>query len=128
MTFVLFLLCVQVFCSRSVDGSLATVRTVLTVKGKIGAASLIGFAEVFVWFVIVQEAIGRGGTNLWVAGFYAGGFAAGTYAGGKLAEKFLKGILDVQIVTSARNDRLVGAIREAASAYPSSTSTARIRG
>lgn len=113
ITFVLFLLCVQVFCCRIVDVSLATVRTVLTVKGRIGAASLIGFAEVFVWFVIVQEAVGSGGVNLWVAVFYAGGFAAGTYAGGKLAERFLKGIFDVQIVTSARNDQLVSAIREA---------------
>jgi uncharacterized protein YebE (UPF0316 family) len=113
ITLVLLFLCVQVFCCRIVDVSLGTVRTILTVKGKIGVASLIGFVEVFVWFVIVQAAISKGGTSLWVAVFYAGGFAAGTYVGGKLAEKFLKGILDVQIVTSARNSNLIDAVRDA---------------
>ena len=113
ITVILLLLCLQVFCCRIVDVSLGTVRTILTVKGKVGIAATIGFVEVFVWFVIVQAAISKGGTSLWVALFYAGGFAAGTYVGGKLAEKFMKGILDVQIVTSIRNDRLIGAVRDA---------------
>ncbi len=113
ITWVLFLLCIQVFCCRIVDVSLGTVRTILTVKGKIGTASVIGFIEVFVWFVIVQAAISNGGTSLWVALFYAGGFAAGTYAGGKLANRFLKGILDIQIVTSSKNEKLIDAVRNA---------------
>lgn len=109
----MFLLCIQVFCCRIVDVSLGTVRTILTVKGKIGIASLIGFVEVFVWFVIVQAAISKGGTNLWVALFYAGGFGTGTYVGGKLADRFMKGILDVQIITSAKNSHLIDAVRDA---------------
>lgn len=113
MSWTLFLLCIQVFCCRIVDVSLGTVRTIVTVKGKIGVASIIGFVEVFVWFVIVQAAISEGGTSWWVALFYAGGFAAGTYIGGKLANHFLKGILDIQIVTSTKNQRLVDAIRDA---------------
>lgn len=113
MSWTLFLLCIQVFCCRIVDVSLGTVRTIVTVKGKIGVASIIGFVEVFVWFVIVQAAISKGGTSWWVALFYAGGFAAGTYIGGKLANHFLKGILDIQIVTSTKNQRLVDAIRDA---------------
>ncbi len=113
MSWVLFLLCVQVFLCRIVDVSLGTVRTIVTVKGQIGVAAIIGFVEVFVWFVIVQAAISKGGNSLWVALFYAGGFAAGTYAGGKLANRFLKGILDIQIVTSSKNNKLVEAIRHA---------------
>jgi uncharacterized protein YebE (UPF0316 family) len=109
----MFLLCIQVFCCRIVDVSLGTVRTIVTIKGKIGTASIIGFVEVFVWFVIVQAAISKGGTSLWVALFYAGGFAAGTYVGGKLAERFMKGILDIQIVTSSKNSQLIDAIRAA---------------
>jgi uncharacterized protein YebE (UPF0316 family) len=113
VSWVLFLLCVQVFLCRIVDVSLGTVRTILTVKGKIGTASVIGFVEVFVWFVIVQAAISRGGDSLWVALFYAGGFGAGTYIGGKLADRFMKGILSIQIVTSSKNDALVSAVRDA---------------
>ena len=113
MSMVLFILCIQVFFCRIVDVSLATVRTILTVKGKIGTASIIGFVEVFVWFVIVQAAISKGGTSIWVALFYAGGFGAGTYIGGKLADRFLKGILNIQIVTSSKNEALVDAVRNA---------------
>jgi uncharacterized protein YebE (UPF0316 family) len=109
----LFLLCAQVFACRIVDVSLGTVRTILTVKDKIAAASAIGFVEVFVWFVIVRTALDSGEDSLWVAIAYAGGFAAGTYAGGKLAGKFLKGILNVQIVTSTKDDSLVQNIRDA---------------
>jgi uncharacterized protein YebE (UPF0316 family) len=110
---VLFLLCIQVFCCRIVDVSLGTVRTIVTVKGKIGLASIIGFVEIFVWFVIVQAAISKGGTSLWGAISYASGFAAGTYVGGKLANRFIKGILDIQIVTSSKNEKLVAAVRDA---------------
>lgn len=109
----LFLLCLQVFFCRIVDVALGTVRTIVTVKGRIGLASVIGFFEIFVWFVIVQAAISRGGSSLWVALSYAGGFATGTYVGGIAADRVLKGILDIQIVTSSKNDRLVEAIRSA---------------
>ncbi|MEL4107025.1 DUF5698 domain-containing protein [Oscillospiraceae bacterium WX1] len=109
----LFLLCIQVFFCRIVDVSLGTVRTILTVKGKIASASAIGFVEIFVWFVIVQAAISKGGSSLFVALSYAGGFAAGTWAGGRLANTFLRGFLDIQIVTSTKNDRLVEAIQSA---------------
>jgi uncharacterized protein YebE (UPF0316 family) len=102
-----------VICCRIVDVSLGTIRTILTVKGKIAVASFIGFVEVFVWFVIVQAAISRGGDSLWVALAYAGGFAAGTYIGGKLAVQFMKGFLDVQIITSTKNNRLIDDIRDA---------------
>lgn len=110
---VLFLLCLQVFFCRIVDVSLGTVRTILTVKDKVGTASIIGFVEIFVWFVIVQAAISRGGDSWWVALAYAAGFAAGTYAGGKLATRFMKGILDIQIVTSSKNEDLIDAVRDA---------------
>lgn len=113
ISWALLLLCVQVFSCRIVDVSLGTVRTIMTVKGKIGTASIIGLVEVFVWFVIVEAAISKGGTSLWVALFYAGGFAVGTYVGGKLADRVMKGILDIQIVTSSKNNALINAIREA---------------
>lgn len=109
----LLLLCLQVFFCRIVDVSLGTVRTIMTVKDKIIAAAIIGFVELFVWFVIVQAAISRGGNSIWVALFYAGGFAVGTFIGGKLAARFMKGILDIQIVTSSKNSALINAIREA---------------
>lgn len=110
---VILILCIQVFLCRIVDVSLGTVRTILTVKGKILAASVIGFVELFVWFVIVRNALDSGEDSLWVAVSYAAGFASGTYVGGLLANKYLKGILDIQIVTSSKNNRLITELRNA---------------
>ena len=42
------MLCVKIFFVRILDVSLGTLRTIITVKGKILVASLIGFIEMFV--------------------------------------------------------------------------------
>ena len=50
----LFILCLKVFFVRIIDVSMGTCRTIVTVKGKKLLASLIGFFEVFIWFIGVQ--------------------------------------------------------------------------
>ena len=50
-------LCIKIFLVRIIDVSLGTARTIIMVKGKSLVASLIGFVEVFVWFVIAREAL-----------------------------------------------------------------------
>lgn len=97
---------------RILDVSLGTVRTLVTVKGRNFVASLIGFIEVFIWFVIVQEALNTDSKSLWVAVAYAGGFAAGTYLGGFLSGKLIKGNFGIQIVTSNNSMKLIDTLRE----------------
>ena len=63
----LLLLCVKIFFIRILDVSLGTVRTIVTIKGKTALASIIGFVEVFVWFVIVKEALNTPETSIFVA-------------------------------------------------------------
>lgn len=109
----ILILCAQVFACRVLDVSLGTVRTLMTVRGKNLAASSIGFIEIFVWFVIVRTALDSAEEGLWVALAYAGGFAVGTYIGGIMAERFMQGILDIQVFTSKRNDHLIDSIRDA---------------
>ena len=91
----LFLLCIKIFCCRIIDVSLATMRTIVTVKGKPLVAALIGFIETTIWFLIVREALLFAGNNSnWVVAIaYAGGFASGTFLGGILAKKFIISIL-----------------------------------
>ena len=109
----LALMCVKIFFCRIADVSLGTVRTVLTVKEKTLAAAFIGFIEVLLWFLIVREALSATGNGLITGIAYAAGFATGTYIGGKIARKFIKGNVVVQVVTTSRNDDLVRSVRAA---------------
>lgn len=108
-----FILCLEIFCCRILDVSCCTVRTVLTVKEKTTLSAVVGFFEAFLWFVIVRQALTSGTTSLAVAFAYGAGFAAGTFVGGKIAKRFIKSNIVMQIVTSERNDDLVRAIRTA---------------
>lgn len=99
----IFLLCLKIFFVRIIDVSLGTIRTIVTVKDKKKLASCIGFIEVFVWFVIVKEALNTDSTSIWIAIFYALGFATGTYIGTYLSSKYIKGNFGVQVITSNLN-------------------------
>lgn len=104
-------LCLIVFLGRVFDVSLATIRTIMTVKGKKVYASIIGFIEVFVWFIIVREALNTDIESIFIALAYAGGYASGTFIGGTLANIFIKGTVSLQVITSSKNDKMVDEIR-----------------
>ena len=110
MNIPLILLCVKVFFVRIRDVSLGTFRTIITVKGKAFYASVIGFIEVFVWFVVVKEALNTDINSIWIAISYSLGFATGTYIGAILSNHFIEGNLNIQIITTQYN--LVQVIRE----------------
>ena len=107
----LFLLCLKIFGARILDVSLGTLRMMITVKGKNLYASLVGFFEVFVWFIIVREALNTNETSIWIAIAYALGFATGTYIGGILSKKFISGNLSVQIITDRAYPDMVNILR-----------------
>ncbi len=95
----LLFLCIKIFLVRIVDVSMGTFRTIATVKGKTILATAIGFIEVFIWFVIVKEALNTNETSIFIAISYAAGFATGTFIGGMLSKRFIKGTLNVQVIT-----------------------------
>jgi len=99
----LFLLCLKIFFVRILDVSMGTLRTIITVKGKTLYASLVGFVEVLIWFIVVKEALNTDETSLWIAISYSLGFATGTYIGGILSKKLISGNLSVQVITSNLN-------------------------
>ena len=106
----LIFLCLKIFFVRIIDVSLGTFRTIITVKGKAFYASIIGFIEVFVWFLIVREALNTDVDSIWIAISYSLGFATGTYIGSMLSKHFIEGTLSIQIITTKYN--LVNVIRE----------------
>lgn len=104
-------LCVKIFLVRIVDVSLGTLRTIITVKGRNMLASMVGFVEVFVWFVIAREALNTDVDSIWIAISYSLGFATGTYIGGFLSDKFISGTLGLQVITSSKNTTLIDTLR-----------------
>lgn len=102
-----------VFFSRVADVSLGTIRTIMTVRGNRTLASLIGFIEVLVWFLVAREALNTENSSIFIAIAFAGGYAAGTYIGGVLAKLLFPSNSLVQIITSKRDPELLKAIGEA---------------
>ena len=113
MSLSLLFLCLKIFFARILDVSLATVRTMLTVKGKSKTAACVGFIEIIIWFLVVRTAFNSDEAGIILAIAYAGGFATGTYIGGLISSKFIKSTVTVQIVTSGKDDALIAAIRNA---------------
>lgn len=108
----LWVLCIKVFFARILDVSLGTVRTIITVKGNRLTASMVGFIEVLIWFVIVKEVLNTDENSVWLGIAYAGGFATGTYLGAFISEKYIAGNFGVQVITSNNSMDLVRALRE----------------
>ena len=108
----LLILCIKIFCVRILDVSLGTVRMIVTVKGNKLVASLIGFVEVLIWFLIVKEALNTEETSIFIALSYSLGYATGTFIGGILSEKFVSGTLSVQVVLSNSDHSIIDKIRD----------------
>ena len=109
----LFLLCIKIFIARIVDVSLATFVTVLTVKGKRLTATLIGFIDVIIWFLVVREALNTKMDSMWIALSYAGGYAAGTFIGTTLSNSLIKGKISVQVILDEMASKEIEKIRTA---------------
>ncbi len=106
----MLLLCIKIFFVRILDVSLGTVRTIMTVKNKNIIASIIGFIEITVWFLIVKEALTTENNSILIVFSYALGFSTGTYIGGIISNKYIKGYVTVQVITT--NQELENIIRK----------------
>lgn len=108
----LFYLCVKIFCGRLIDVSLSTLQTMFLVKGKRKLATIFGFIDVFVWFIVVKEALNTNIQSIWIALAYAGGFAAGTYLGSAISKHVISGTVGVQVITKNTKNKVINAIKE----------------
>lgn len=100
-----------IFFARIIDVSMATVRTLMIVKGKRGYASLIGFFEVIIYITALGKVV-SGLNNIGNLMAYALGFACGNYFGSYIEEKIALGNLTAQIVMKERRPDIVQKLRE----------------
>lgn len=101
----IIVLCITIFFVRIIDTSLATMRTVMVVRDKRALAFIIAFFEVFVWFLIVREALNTDAGNVFaIAMSYSAGYATGVWVGMKITDKFITTNISVNIVVNQKNE------------------------
>lgn len=102
---------IVIFSLRIFDVSLATLRMLLTVRGRRVLVPLIGFFEVLIWLFAAGSAIQYLGSPLHAIG-YAGGFAAGNVVGLWVEEKLAVGLARVQTFSLHSGVELAEALRD----------------
>ena len=107
----LVFLCLKIFFARIIDVTLATLRTVYSVKGKTILAGLIGFIEATIWFIVVKEALNTDIQSPFIVISYAGGFATGSILGTFVSKKFVNSLITVEVITTKATPDNVDKIR-----------------
>lgn len=107
----LLFLCLKIFLARIIDVTLATLRTVYSVKGKTILAGIIGFIEATIWFIVVKEALNTDIQSPFIVMSYAGGFAAGSVLGTFVSKTFVNSLIKVEVITTKATPDNVEKIR-----------------
>ena len=107
----LLFLCLKIFFARIIDVTLATLRTVYSVKGKTILAGLIGFIEATIWFIVVKEALNTDIQSPFIVISYAGGFATGSILGTFVSKKIVNSLIKVEVITTKATPANVEKIR-----------------
>lgn len=98
-----FLLCLNIFIVKIIEVSLNTIVTLLTVKNKKIIATILGFIDVIIWFLVVREAISYS-SSMYIAFAFALGHAIGTYIGTFLSNKLISTKLLMQVIIDKKDD------------------------
>lgn len=101
-----------IFLARTMDMSLASFRVIMTVKKRTLLASIIGIFEAAIWFLAVQKALSTDSNSFLIVCGYSLGFGAGTFLGTYLSNVLINDKIDVQIITSTTNEKLIEVLRE----------------
>ena len=89
---------ILIFFARIVDVSIGTIRIIVVARGMKFLASVLGFAEVFIWLVAISQII-KNLSSFEMYFFYAAGFACGTYVGMSIEQRLSFGNLMVRIIS-----------------------------
>jgi len=100
-----------IFLFRVADVTLGTMRIVFVTRGSRLWAPLLGFFEVLIWLLAMQQVFRH--LDNWICYVaYAGGFAAGNLVGLTLENRIAVGRLAIRVVTRRDSRRLVRWFRE----------------
>ena len=108
----LFLLCLNIFLVKIIEVSLNTIVTLLTVKNKKKLATILGFIDVIIWFMVIREALSFKNSSLFIAVSFASGHALGTYIGTVISTKLINSKILMQVVTNVISKDKIDSIRQ----------------
>lgn len=95
-----------IFCARVADVTLGTMRIIFVSKGSRTWAPLLGFFEVLIWLLAMQQVFRN--LDNWVCYIaYAAGFAAGNLVGLMIENRIAMGRLALRIITRQDSRALV---------------------
>ena len=101
-----------IFVARICDVSLGTMRIVFISKGKKSIAPILGFFELFIWIVVINEIFkSADGIICYLA--YAGGYAAGNFIGMNIEERLAIGSQLIIVFSSKNVNSLQKTLNEA---------------
>jgi len=101
-----------IFFARICDVSLGTMRIVFVSKGKKNIAPILGFFELFIWIVVINEVFKTADSMVcYIA--YAGGYAAGNFLGMNIEERIALGSQLIQVFSSKDVASLQRSLNEA---------------
>lgn len=108
----LVFLCIKIFFARIADVTVGTVRTMIMIKGKTVLTGVLAFIEVFIWFLVAREALVTEVNSFWIPISYSLGYATGTLLGSYLSQRFIRGVVGVQVVVPKENKKLIKTLRD----------------
>ena len=88
-----------IFFARICDVSLGTLRIVFVSKGKKNIAPILGFFELFIWIVVINQII-KNADSIVCYLAYAGGYAAGNFLGMNIEERIAIGSQLIKVFSS----------------------------
>lgn len=102
-----------IFIAKLVEVSLATIRTVLNSRGEKVKGALIGFFEVMIWVIAVDQVLKGLSENPMKLIIYCIAFSCGNFLGVTIEGKLAIGMACIQaIVNEERKEALTCALRE----------------
>lgn len=88
-----------------------TLRLILLIKGRRGAASALAMIEVFIYLAGLQLVLDNLTSPLYMAA-YCIGFGIGVYTGSRIEERLALGYSVVQVITESLNSKLADQLRQ----------------
>ena len=101
-----------IFVARVINVSMATVRTLLAMRGHKRIAATIGFFESLIFILAISRVL-QNANSVWNVLGYSGGFAVGTLVGLVIEERLALGYAIVQAISQEAGGGIAEALREA---------------
>lgn len=102
-----------IFVARVIDMSLDVIRILMLTKGRKVAASIVGFFEISVFIVALNEVLKGGLDDPGKILAYASGFAMGNFVGSMIEERLAMGYVSVQVFPPPQlSQRFVTVLRQ----------------